>query len=187
MQGCQGKGKMRRSELIIGSIVLGLGIVLLLGEFFNIDVFGLLCPAGMIGLGVWFIYRTQKKPLESDLNIKFVGKVQFDPESPSQQSETWGFVLDSRLDFREINLQEGETTLRIGAFVNDIKAKIPVDIGFAVYSAGFMTESNIAGDKQQTFFMPFSWQSNNYESSEKKINFKPTCFVSEINIEIIDP
>lgn len=176
---------MRRSEILIGSIVLGVGVLLLIGAIFNIDIWGLLCPAGLIGLGVWLIYRTRKDPSEGDVNIKFVGDIRRSGTWQPNNEETWGFVLDSRLDFTEADLSMGETVFRVGAFVNDFKATVPADVGVAIQSMAFFTESRINGEKQETFFIPFNWESDNFASAAKKIVLKPTCFVSEIKVEQI--
>lgn len=174
---------MRRSEIIIGSIVLGGGVLLFIGAIFDIDIWGLLCPAGLIGLGAWLIYRTRKDPSEGDVNIKFVGDIRRSGAWQPHNEETWGFVIESRLDFSEAHLPEGETVFRVGAFVNDLKVSVPIDFGVAVQSMAFMTESRINGQKQDTFFIPFIWESDNFATATKKIVLKPTCFVSEIKVE----
>jgi predicted membrane protein len=174
---------MQRSEIVIGTVILGVGLLLFLGVIFNIDIWGLICPAGLIALGIWLIYRTRRDPGERDLNIRFVGDIRREGVWESTSDETWGFVLESRLDFTDAILPEGETVFRIGAFVNNIKATFPADIGVAVFSVAFMTDSRIGGNKQETFFIPFEWESANYRTAIKKVVFKPTCFVSEIKIE----
>ena len=174
---------MRRSEVIIGGIILGIGVILLLGSLFNIDVWGLICPAGLIAVGILLIYRTRQDPGDRTLNIKFVGDIRRKADWVPQSEETWGFVLDSRLDFTNADLPDGETIFRVLCFVNDIKATFPADVGIAIYSLAFMTDSRILGEKQETFVIPFEWQSENYQTAVKKVVFKPTCFVSEIKLE----
>ena len=176
---------MRRSELIFGSIILGVGILLLVGAIFNIDLWGLICPAALIGLGVWILYRTRKEPHNSDLKIKFVGDIRRGGIWQPKNEEIWGFVLDSRLDFTDAEIPDGETVFRVGAFVNDIRATLPADVGVAVNSMAFMTESRILGGKQDTAFMPFYWKSDNFETAVKRITLNPFCFVSEIRVEQI--
>jgi hypothetical protein len=177
---------MRRSEIIIGTIVLGAGVLLLVGAIFDIDVWGLLCPAGMIGLGAWLIYRTRQDPREGDLNIRFVGNIRRSGAWQPQSEETWGFVLESRLDFTEADLPAGKTTFQVGAFVNDVKATVPADVGVAVESMAFFTEARINGEKQETFVMPFTWESDNFETAAKKIVLKTTCFVAEIKVDQLE-
>ena len=177
---------MRRSELIIGGIILGVGVILFLGSLFNIDIWGLICPAGLIALGILLIYRTRQDPNDRALNIKFVGDIRRKVDWVPQSQETWGFVLESRLDFTDTDLPDGETVFQVVSFVNDIKATIPADVGVAIYSLAFMTDSRIQGEKQETFFVPFEWQSANFQTAHKKVVFKPTCFVSEIKIEQLE-
>ena len=176
---------MRRSEVVIGGIILGIGVLLLLGSLFDIDVWGLICPAGLIALGILLIFRTRQDPSDRALKIKFVADIRSKANWVPQSEETWGSVLDSRLDFTDADLPDGETVYRVLSFVNDIKATFPVDVGVAIYSLAFMTDSRILGEKQETFFVPFEWQSANYQTAVKKVVFKPTCFMSEIKIEQI--
>jgi predicted membrane protein len=174
---------MRKSEIVFGTIILGFGLLLLIGAIFDINIWGLICPVTLIGFGVWLIYRTRKDPADGDVNIRFVGDIRRRDTWKAQNEETWGFVLDTVLDFTEAELADGITTFRMGAFVNDVKAIIPANLGVAIYSMAFMTESRINGEKQETFFIPFHWESDNFETSTKKVVLKPTCFVSEIKVE----
>jgi len=174
---------MRKSEILIGSIVLGIGALLLIGALFNIDIWGLICPAGLIGLGAWLIYRTQKDPGGADVKIRFVGDIRHRGVWQAENEETWGFVLDTVLDFSEADLPDGETTFRYGAFVNDVKITVPPEIGIAIQSMAFMTEARINGPGEQTFFVPFEWQSDNFATASKKVVIKPMSFVSEVKIQ----
>ena len=174
---------MRKSEIVFGAVILGFGLILLIGAIFNLNIWGLVCPVSLIGLGVWLIYRTRRHPDESDINIRFVGDIRRKGAWRADSEETWGFVLDAVLDFTEAELADGTTTFRMGAFVNDVKAIVPANLGIAIYSMAFMTESRIQGKKQETFFVPFHWKSTNFETSIKKVVLKPTCFVSEIKVE----
>ena len=60
---------MRRSEVVIGAIILGIGVLLLLGSLFDIDVWGLICPAGLIALGILLIFRTRQDPNDRAIKI----------------------------------------------------------------------------------------------------------------------
>jgi predicted membrane protein len=178
---------VRKSEIVTGSIVLGIGVLLLIGALFKIDVWGLICPAGLIGLGAWLIYRTQKDPGGADVKIRFVADIRRRGTWQAENEETWGFVLDTVLDFSEANLPDGETTFRYGSFVNDVKVTVPSEIGIAVQSMAFMTEARINGPGEQNFFVPFEWQSDNYATASKKVIIKPMSFVSEVKIQQTDP
>lgn len=178
---------MRKSEIVFGAIVLGVGVLLLIGALFNVNIWGLICPAGLIALGVWLIYRTRKDPHEGDIRIRFVGDIRRRGAWQPDNEEIWAFVLDTVLDFTEANLPNGETIFRYGAFVNDIKVTIPAEIGVAVQSMAFMTEARINGPSEQTFFVPFEWQSDNFATAAKKVTIKPVCFVAEVKIQQLEP
>lgn len=178
---------MRRSEILIGAIVLGAGVLFLIGAVFDIDVWGLLCPAGLIVLGGWLIYRTRQDPREGDLRIRFVGDIRRSGMWRVDNEETWGFVFDTKLDFTQAEIPVGETSLRMICFVNDIKVTMPAEVGIAVYSLAFMTEARINDKNEQVFVMPYEWKSDNYEMASKKIILKPSSFVSELRITQVEP
>lgn len=177
---------MQRSEVVTGSIILGIGFIFLLAALFNVNIWGLVCPASLIGLGIWLIYRTRQDPREGELTIKFVGNIHRTGIWQPQHEEIWGFVLESRMDFTDAVFPNGQTTLRTRTFVNDIKATFPAEVGVAIHSTAFMTNSRIQNEKQETFFIPFNWESPNYEYAPQKVLLITTCFVSEIKVEIID-
>jgi predicted membrane protein len=177
---------MRKSEIVIGAIVLGVGVLLLIGALFNIDIWGLLCPAGLIALGAWLIYRTRKDPGGVDVKIRFVGDIRHRGAWQAESEETWGFVLDTMLDFSKADIPEGETTFRYSAFVNEVKVIFPPEIGIAIQSMAFMTEARIYGPSEQTFFIPYEWQSDNFASASKKVIIKPMSFVSEVKIQMTE-
>jgi len=173
---------MRKSEIVFGSIILGVGVLLLVGAIFHIDIWGLICPAGMIALGAWLIYRTRRGPGGAEVNLRFVGDIRRRGAWTPQNEETWGFVLDTTLDFTQAELPPGETTFRTGAFVNDIKVTVPAEVGIALSSMAFLSETRINGQHEQTFFLPFEWQSDNYASASRKVIIRPFCFVAEVKI-----
>jgi lia operon protein LiaF len=174
---------MRKSEIIIGSIVLGIGILLLIGAIFHIDIWGLICPAGLIALGIWLIYRTRQAPGGGNIKLRFVGDIRRRGNWQVEDEEIWGFVNDTLLDFTEASIPDGEITFRFGAFVNEIKIKATAEIGVAIHSMAFMTESRIHGPSEQTFFLPFEWQSDNFAAASKKVWIKPAAFYCEVKVE----
>jgi predicted membrane protein len=176
---------MRKTEIIVGSVILGFGFLFLIGSLFDFNIWGLICPAGLIGLGVFLMYRTNKNPSDGDIKIRFVGDIRRQGVWEAHDDETWGFVIDSKFDFTDAKLPDGMTTFQISAFVSDFKIVVPADLGVSIYSMAFMTESRVFGEKQETFFIPFSWESDNFKTANKKIILKPTCFVSEIRVDLV--
>lgn len=174
---------MRKTELFFGAVVLGVGVLLLIGALFDIDTGSLICPGALILIGVWLIYRVQTAPQKTAVNFRLVWDFKRRQGVELLQSEEhWAFVNDLSLDLSQAVLAPGETSLRLGAFVNEIKLRVPADLGIAIDSMAFMTETRIFDDHQQTILSPFVWQSENYETADKKIIVRPISFYSEIRI-----
>jgi predicted membrane protein len=175
---------MRKTELFFGAIVLGVGFLLLIGAVFDINVGGLICPSALILIGGWLIFRTQTAPEQTAVHYRFVGDFKRRrPWQLEQNEEHWAFVNDLKLDFSQAELLDGETSLRVGAFVNDLRIWVPPDLGVAINSMAFVTETRIYSERMQTILAPYTWQSDNYATATKKIILRPIGFFSEIRIK----
>ena len=175
---------MRKTELYFGVGILVVGVLLLIGALFKIDVGALLCPSVLILIGVWLIFRMQTAPDKTDLHFHFTWDLKRRHAwQVAGDQEHWSFVNDTDLDLSQADLAEGENSLRLGAFVNDLKIWVPPDVGLAIESMAFMTEVRIFGEHQQTFIAPYTWQSDNFATATRKLILRPVCFVATIRVK----
>lgn len=174
---------MKRWQIVVGSSLIFLGVLSLLNQVFPNLRFGrFVFPLILIGLGVYFIFRPRIAGRNVNIHVPVLGDIRNVGIWEVTQHEYWWFVGSNRLDFTEAIFPEGEATVRIFGFVNDIKIILPEDVGLKVESTAFLTNYNGLIDKQERFISPLEDQSPNFNTAEKRVTVQSVSFVSEIKV-----
>jgi hypothetical protein len=172
---------MRNQGLIfIGVAVILIGLVLLFGSLFRIDL-GVWCwPAGFILLGTWLLLRPWLVKPGAPLQIQVFGPVRREGAWSVTGEDIWLLVGDVRLDLTQTEIPPGETAIRVFAFVADVRLRAPEGVGVSVASTAFLNVARLSGRKREAFFTPVRLSSEDYETAEKKIRLETTCFIADI-------
>ena len=167
-----------RGQLISGGIIILLGVLLLIGNIFKIDIGALCWPTALILLGVWLLARP-RLPVNFILlgNYRKHGAWQVAPE------DVYTGLGDVEFDFSEAEIPAGETRLRAYGFIGDIKMKVPAGVGVSVSAIGFITDLNFFGQKSSHFFDPITASSAGYETAERKIHLEAGYFIESVKIK----
>ena len=171
-----------QSQLLFGALLILLGLLFLIGTVFNINVWAFCWPIGLIVLGVWILLRPQLSP-DTQVHMTPLGSVRRDGAWRVASEEHWIIVGDASFDLTRADIPAGESTLRLFGFVNDVTLIVPQGIGISVTSTAFVTDSNILGQKEETFVMPYAFTSDDYASSERKVRLEATYFVASIKVK----
>ena len=83
---------------------------------------------------------------------------------------------------REVELPEGETHIRILAFVPDVNLYIPDDMTFSLGATAFVTDFNFKGDKRDHVFVPVDYTTENYRTAACKLRVELTGFVVDLDV-----
>lgn len=172
-----------RGEILVGVILVLVGFVALVSNLFNID-FGLICwPSFFILLGVWIIVRPRMVSEDTKVHPILLGDLRRSGEWEASDQEIWAFIADVDLDFTQATIPEGETAIKMYAFVGDLDVTLPSDVGFTVNSYGFVTDARILDEKQNGFFLqPVQETSENYETASKKVSIYLLAFVGDVKV-----
>ena len=172
----------KKTQMVLGAVLIGLGILFLLSRIFNID-FGVICwPSILILIGVFIIVRPRIAPEGSDVRMLFIGDLNRSGEWDVSDQEIWSFVGDVDLDFTQANIPDDEVAYRLTSFVGDVDILVPADIGISISATGFVNEGRVEGKKRGGFLTPIKFTSENYEDATKKIHFEMVSFVSELKV-----
>lgn len=170
-------------RLLIGSLLVFFGILLLVGEIFDLEVGKICWPAGLILLGVFLIARpgmfgpASAAKLRPFANIRRAGIWQ-----PASE-EIWMLVGDVRLDLTQAMLPPGETVVTIYGFVGDIHLTVPAGVGLAVASTAFLTTGRIFGQKGDHFLTTLERANPEYAQAERKVRLETIFFVADLKVE----
>ena len=156
----------KRTQIIIGVVILLFGLAAMLATIFNINIWALCWGIGLILLGVLILMRPRLTTPGSHAKFRFIT-----------------FVSDSKFDLTSADLPTGETKLRFVAFVSDTTLIIPEDVGVSISLTSFYNEIRFLGDRDEAFVTPISKTSEGYELAERKILLENVCFFSEVKVK----
>ena len=111
----------RKWLLGIGALVIVYGLFLLLGQLFHFNGWAFFFPLLLIALGVWLILRPRMIGPKGNVKTRLLGDIDFSGDWQVTPSEIWLAIGDIHLDFTQTHVPEGETTITIYGFINDIK------------------------------------------------------------------
>jgi hypothetical protein len=177
----------RQAPLVIGTALVLFGLVWLTSELLHINFWVICWPTVLILMGLWMLLRAFGVLPGALANFNPLADIRRKGAWNVANEEIWTFVGDTRLDMTEADIPVGETTLRVYGFVGNVRLIIPPGVGISVSSNGFLSTTHILGKKDDTFFMPFEFSSDNYATAERKIRLEAGFFVGEIRVNLSQP
>ena len=171
-----------KGQRFFALLLIGVGLIMLAGNLFDFNVSELFWPLVLILVGIWFVFRPGLSNYGQDVVMKFVGEINRDGNWQVADEELWMFVGELDFDFSEAEIPEGETSIRILAFVSELDLRLPENVGLSISSNAFVVNANIFGDRQEFIFNGMNYLTDNYDSAERKIRFEITSFVSELKV-----
>jgi hypothetical protein len=172
-----------RTTLVIGIGLITLGIIAIFNTLFQINLWSILLPLLIIGIGLLIVFRP--KTLDSNTNFIFkpLGDIDFLNSWQVSPQEIWFFVGSVELDFSQAIIPEGITQIKLFSFVGDIRIREPKSAGLKVSSKAFITDSKVHGHKQDHFLNTLNYTNPDYDNQSKKVIVDSWFFVGEIRVE----
>lgn len=171
-----------RGMLVLGSILIGLGGLFLLGTIFQLNIWALCWPIFLIVAGVWVAFRPRVSGSGAS-DILFIGDSHRRGNWQVRDNETWVFVADVSLDFSQADIPVGETRLRYYGFVNNLKIWVPADVGLQVETSAFVNEVELFDHEYENIMTPINVQTEGYITAERKIRLEIVSFVAEVKVK----
>jgi lia operon protein LiaF len=171
-----------RTAILIGSILIALGAFSIIDALFGINLWALIFPLILIGLGVLILFRPKTSPVGSNVILRFVGETDKSHEWTVEPAEYWNFVGSMKLDFSQAFIPEGETSIVMYNFVNDLEITLPTDAGLKLTARGFVHDTKVKGYKEDHIFASFEYETPEYLNQSRKIYIQSLSFVSEVEI-----
>jgi lia operon protein LiaF len=172
-----------RRQLIFGSLVLLLGLILLLSNIFDVNL-GVICwPSILILIGVWMLARPRMTAPGPGLKILFLGDIRRSGDWQLANEEFLTFIGDLRLDMSAATIPDGETRLSVYGFIGEITLIIPEHVGVSVSSIGFVSTTRLWTGKRESFLVPIDEISEGYAEAKSKVHIETYCFISELKVK----
>jgi lia operon protein LiaF len=173
----------RRWLLGIGGLVVVYGLFLLLGQLFHFNGWSLFCPLLLIALGVWLILRPRMLGPQGQVTTRLLGDVVRAGTWQVVAEEIWLAIGDIHMDFTQAQIPEGETTITVFGFVNDLKLIVPEGVGIGLHCSAFVSDVKMYGGKESTIFMPMDRFSDDYATCSRKVLIRTNHFVVDAKVK----
>mgnify|MGYP001554394440 CR=1 FL=1 len=170
----------RNGRVFFASILILYGIILILGQLFSFDAGRLFFPLVLISLGLWLVFFSRNR--DGNFKIFPIGEMNRRGNWKVGDETSYSFVGDIELDFTNAEFDGTEKEIELAGFVNDIDIFLPEDVGLRVSSSAFVSEAIIYGEKFERIMTPYNFETDNYETAEKKVFLNCRGFVCEINL-----
>lgn len=168
---------------LIGALLMIGGIVFLLSNLFDFNIWAVCFPLGLILLGVFVLVRPRMVGPDTKSHVAFVDEVERAGSWTLANEEHWAFVLDATFDLTKADIPPGETLIRAFGFVNDVEIFVPADVGLALDLSSFVTSIKRDGGEEETSFLaPVRWRSDGYKGLERRVRFELTQFVGDVKV-----
>lgn len=172
-----------RGELIAGSALVLLGLIFLLGTLFNINIWAICWPIGLILLGVWLVVRPRLAGPDRNVNILLISDFDRRGKWDIHDEEFWIGIGDIDLDMLTANIPPGETRINIYSLIGDVSVYVPESVGVAVRANGFFLDTDILGQESDNFLVPVEAVSENYEMAECRIRIEQFGLITELKVK----
>ncbi len=175
---------MRGQGRIVGGIlIIFLGVMILASQLLRVEFCPLFFAALLIIFGVALLLRPRMLSADTSLRARLLGPIRHRGDWQVQEQEIWLFVGDVRLDFSEAQIPEGETAIRVFAFVADLRAIVPEDVGVAVTSNAIISDIRIHDRKRDSIVVPAHVTTENYETAARRIHLEATGFIANVRVK----
>lgn len=174
-----------QSQLVLGVILVGLGVLFLFSTLFDIGIGAFCWPMLLILIGVWWIVRPQLVSSDRAVTMHLFGDVDREGVWPVRNEEFWTIFGDIDLDMTRADLPPGETRLHFYSVFGDFEMRVPAGVGVAVSASGIATDVTLGDRKRSSFLGDIQLKSPGYEQAERRI--KLNCLTVFGDIEVKQP
>ena len=172
-----------QGQIYIAVFIIIAGVLLLLGNLFNINIWAYIFPVGLILLGVFVLLRPRTVAPGTRSHMMLIGDFNRAGPGDLTDEEYWGFIVDANYDLTKYDIPPGETIIRGYSFIGDIEIFAPADVGVAIHGSSFITTLKVNGEKEEeSFLAPLHWKSDGYKMAERRVRFDLTQFIGDLKL-----
>lgn len=172
-----------QGQLFLGLVIIVIGVALLIGSLFDVDVWTFCWPVGLILFGVWLLFRPRLISSDMAVRQKLIGDIRRSGAWQVTDEEIWIGIGDVKLDMTDAEIPAGETRIRVWNFVGTVKLSVPQDVGVAVSSSAFIVDVRVLGQKREGILTPVHINSDDYEMTERRVRLETTSLVGDVRVE----
>ena len=173
-----------RNQVVVGAVLVVLGVLFLAGRLLHVDLGQFCWPVGLMALGAAVLLRPRMLPAGTEHTLLPFGDVRRKGNWQVRNEEIWLFAGNVRLDLRDAEIPEGETTIRLLGFVGDVDVVAPPSVAMRVTATAFLDDLKAPGRKESLFLTTTQWANQAYEEerSARSVHLQITAFVVDLSV-----
>jgi predicted membrane protein len=171
-----------KTAILIGSALIILGAFSIIDILFSINLWSLIFPFILIGLGLLILFRPNTLPEGSNFIFRFINETDKSHPWTVEPAEYWSFVCNMKMNLSQAIIPEGETFINMYSFVNDLDIILPTDAGLKLKARGFVHDTKVKGQNTDHLLAAFEFETPDYKNQPRKIYIQSLSFVSEVEI-----
>jgi hypothetical protein len=169
-------------QVLVGLALILVGLTLLVGVLFRVNVWTFCWPAGLIALGGWLLLRPALARSGTRVRVHPLADVRRKGAWDVGNEEIWILVGDVRLDFSEASLAEGESTIKLFGLVGEVTLIVPEGVPVSVSSYAILTDGRAYGKKLEQFVTPFQVESEGYSEATARVRIEGYFVVNDLKV-----
>jgi lia operon protein LiaF len=174
----------KKTQIVVGVVIITWGLLLLIGNLLQINIWAYVWPLILIGLGVWLLTRPHKQGRYT--HVVLLGDQRRRGAWQVRDEDLFSLIGDVTLDLTEAEIPVGETTLRMQGFVNSVVVKVPDDVGLAITSTAFVTSAYVFGHKRDYILTPYELETDNYHEVDRRVRLELVYFVADLKVRRVE-
>jgi predicted membrane protein len=175
-----------RRQLYAGLAIIVVGLLLLIGNFTDINLGAICWPLAFILVGVWLILRPSLVGPDVAQTQKIIGEVERRGPWSVQAEDFLGFVIEVDMDLTQAEIPMGQTRLRFYGFVTEVDLIVPADVGIMVRPIAFVSEVAMDGHKGEYILSSPPVKSDHFDKAPRTLVVESFSFVTDIKVRRID-
>ncbi len=162
---------------------------MLLLDNFDVEIFQYFWPLLIIFVGVYLIYRSQRKTGDSKLSeFRILG----DSSHSGFSGEIDGadishFIGDAEVDLSDAGLKAGVNKMNIATFIGDIRVLVPENMPVSADCSAVFSDIRAFDRKEGGVFLSVHQKTADYDTAGSKLHLSCATFIGDIVVTRIKP
>jgi lia operon protein LiaF len=172
----------RRMRIRAGIAIALFGLLLLISNLLEINLWAYLLPLILIAFGTWLILRPQATRRSLPTRVSLLGDVRRRGSWSVRNEDVWLGIGDLDLDFTHARVPEGETRIQLQGLVGEVDLTIPEDLGINIRSLAVITDAHVLGAHQDYVLTPYEFTSSGYETAARRVSLEILQVVTDLRV-----
>lgn len=175
-----------RTMMVIGGLFILLGVLALISNLTGINFSAFCFPIGLIALGAWVLLRPRTTRDGAEVHVELLGEIRREGNWAVSGQEFWSFIGDTKLNFSQAQIPEGETLIRVYNLIGDISLTVPADFGLALVAETLVSSVRWFGSKRDNVLSGVELTTPAYATAARRVRVQVVSLVGDVKVKLAE-